>query len=83
MIPLTKIKQLKKSGSSNIQSFIEKKATQSVYIFSGQWAAYWRQNCNGYTYNKADAGIYTFSDALKNTYHCGQEKMIFYENVQL
>lgn len=71
-----KLERLKtKSGEKWISSKLDKK----VYIYSAEWGCYWRPDRNGYTYNKSDAGVYTFSDAWNASSHCGPEKRIQYE----
>jgi len=55
----------------------------NVYIWSGQWGMYWRPNAAGYTPNKTEAGVYTISDAYEATSHCGWEKRIAYEVVDV
>ena len=49
-----------------------------VRIYSGEWKAWWRKNSSGYTYNKEEAGLYSLSEALDNSGHCGPEKKISY-----
>lgn len=64
---------------------------KKVYIYSGQWQQYWGINGSGYTpYTPENpkeghsvAGIYTWEDALARTWHCGPEKKISYEFIQL
>ena len=47
-----------------------------VYIYSGQWGAFWGTNYCGYTTCKESAGIYDIKDAWEHTSHCGLEKQI-------
>ncbi|MGE4296812.1 MAG: hypothetical protein AB7E47_02185 [Desulfovibrionaceae bacterium] len=54
-------------------------ADRLVRIYSGQWSAWWRENACGYTDDVLQAGVYTFSDALAVSDHCGREKRIVYE----
>jgi hypothetical protein len=50
----------------------------SVYIYSGQWKAFWRPDGGGYTGDVDQAGVYTLADAWRRTSHCGPEKQIYY-----
>lgn len=56
----------------------EEKGKRLVRIWSGEWQSYWRANACGYTPDIAEAGIYTFDDAVKYSGHCGREKEISY-----
>lgn len=49
-----------------------------VYIYSGEYSAYWRMGSCGYTEDIDQAGVYGFSDALKASGRCGEEKRIQY-----
>lgn len=49
-----------------------------VYIYSGQWRAFWRANASGYTGDLSQSGVYTLADAWRRTSHCGPEKQIYY-----
>jgi hypothetical protein len=79
MIPLQIINRLRFNKSKHIQTFLEKNKQRNVLIFSGQWDSFCRENQSGYTYNKSDAGIYTFEEAFNSTLHCGNEKQIFHQ----
>ena len=52
-----------------------------VRIIGEGW--FWKRNRRGYTDRKENAGIYTFEDALNASAHCGPEKRIVYEFLQL
>ncbi len=64
-----------------MKKLVNENKGKSVYIWSGQWGAYWRTNCCGYTEKKSEAGIYEISEAWNNTSHCGLEKGIHFEFV--
>lgn len=49
-----------------------------VYIWSGEWKAYWMEKSNGYTYKELEAGVYSIDEALKLSGHCGKDKKISY-----
>jgi hypothetical protein len=51
---------------------------RSVYIWSREHGAYWRQGAAGYTDDRNQAGIFGFEDAFNRTKHCGREKQIEY-----
>jgi hypothetical protein len=53
-----------------------------VYIWSGQWNAYWGENGGGYTNRIADVGIYDIEDAWRRVSHCGIEKKIEFQIVK-
>jgi len=57
----------------------EKKGSEQVRIWSGEWHAYWRPEARGYTMCKQEAGIYTLQEALKVSGHCSPCKKIKYE----
>lgn len=48
----------------------------NVFIHSGEWGAYWREDGAGYSNKKENAGVYTFKEAYDTTHHCGPEKGI-------
>ena len=58
-------------------------AGKFVYIWSGQWHAWWGPNRSGYTTRMDEAGVYTFEDAWACSSHCGPEKKIVYETIPL
>lgn len=57
-------------------TFISINKGKGVYIWSGQWGTYWRENAAGYTSRIYEAGIYEAEEAWKYTSHCGLEKAI-------
>lgn len=63
----------------NMKELLENNPVAKVYIYSGQWGAYWRDNACGYTQRKEEAGIYDIKEAWKNVSHCGIEKAISFE----
>lgn len=62
--------------------FVSEHASNKVHIRSGQWGAWWRPNCRGYTTDIQEAGIYTFKEALEASGHCSIEKKIHYEFIK-
>ncbi len=52
-----------------------------VRIYSTEHGMYWRPNASGYTQCRVTAGVYSFTDAVKQTSHCGPEKGIEFEVV--
>jgi len=48
---------------------------KDVYIYSGQWGAYWGPNSCGYT-DRDKAGIYEAEDAWSRISHCDLEKKV-------
>ncbi|MGV6816177.1 MAG: hypothetical protein ACWA44_02775 [Thiotrichales bacterium] len=59
-----------------MEEMVSENAGKSVYIYSGQWGAYWRPNSCGYTTDTSQAGVYEISEAWQNVSHCGLEKKI-------
>lgn len=78
MIPLTKIKALRRAGSQRIAAYLLRNAQREVRIWSAEHGCWWRPGGAGYTQHIEAAGIYTFSDALSRSEHAGAEKKIFY-----
>lgn len=56
---------------------------RTVYIWSEEHRAYWRPDSAGYTTEIESAGLYPFEKAYDTTRHCGPEKKIYYELVDL
>lgn len=54
-----------------------------VRIWSGERGAWWRRGGHGYTDDIEQAGVFTFSEAYRQTESCGQEKQIEYVTVGL
>ncbi len=50
-----------------------------VWIWSGQWMAWWRPEASGYTDETDRAGVYTGAKALEIGSHCGPEKKLAYD----
>lgn len=78
MLPLERIAALRRVSQAKATAFIEKHGDSPVYIYSRQWGEYWRPGRCGYTYNKQEAGVYTFREAYQASGHCGPEKGICY-----
>lgn len=55
---------------------------REVYIYSGQWEAYWRPGGGGYTSDGLQAGKWKFEDALATTRHAGPEKRVEFRAVE-
>ncbi|SFP62437.1 hypothetical protein [Sphingomonas rubra] len=51
-------------------------------IWSGEHAAWWRHNCEGYTVDRRMAGRYTIATAYAATCHCGPEKGIAFVQLE-
>lgn len=68
-----------KEWKSKMKKMVSENKGRKVYIWSGQWGAYWGKNYCGYTNKIADVGIYPIEDAWAHTYHCGLEKRISFE----
>lgn len=60
----------------DMQHLVNNNPKAKVYIRSGQWGAYWRDNRRGYTDDKSQAGIYDINDAWDAVSHAGVEKQI-------
>lgn len=45
-------------------------------IWSGEWLMWWCADAKGYTSDCTKAGVYTITEAVERTYHCGKEKRI-------
>jgi len=54
-----------------------------VLIRSSQWGSYWRPGGAGYTERKSHAGVFDFEDAFLSTRHCGPEKGIHFQIIEL
>ncbi len=52
-----------------------------VYIWSGQWNAYWRDNGSGYTTNE-NIGVYDIQDAWSKICSCGLEKQLYLQIIK-
>lgn len=63
----------------DIKRLTDENKGAKVYIYSGQWGAYWRPNACGYTTHKEVAGVYDIEDAYRHVAHCGIEKKISFE----
>ena len=82
MIQLNQINRIRKNSPDKIFKFIKKHGEKPVRIWSRQWGAFWRPGRCGYTYQRDEAGIYTFEDAFDATCHCGPEKQIYYDFIR-
>lgn len=61
---------------AELQGFVARNQGKNVLIFSGQWESYWRENGQGYTKKKSEAGVYEINEAWERVSHCGFEKQI-------
>lgn len=68
------IHSLKKFGEERMDMI--RKKTPTVLIWNLHYEAYWRPDGGGYTKDSAQAGIYTFDNALYLTWHVGKEHRI-------
>lgn len=66
----------KKLGDREKGLYLLEHGDRQVNIYSGQHAAYWRADAKGYSADIKGAGVYTLSDAIYRTLHCGPEKRI-------
>jgi len=67
---------------SNMEKMVADNKGAKVYIWSGQWNAYWGANGSGYTTKIHDVGVYDIEDAWCRTSHAGLEKRISFELVK-
>jgi hypothetical protein len=67
---------------SNMEKIVSDNKGKKVYIWSGQWNAYWCANGCGYTTKLNDVGVYDIEDAWRRTSHVGLEKRISFELVK-
>jgi hypothetical protein len=68
---------IKRKGLINLKSR-EWWARQTVSIWSGEHAAYWRPDAQGYTTLKREAWNIDFPTAYDHVKHCGPEKQIIF-----
>jgi hypothetical protein len=67
----------------HIKKFPEKlKRFKYVYIWSGQWKAWWRKG-GGYTEYIEAAEKFEPQSAYRRTSHCGKEKKISYHEYSM
>lgn len=64
-------------------SILSSQGEELVHIWSGQWSAWYRPGCAGYTNEKQQAGKFTLKDAFEKTMHCGPEKDISFEDAEV
>lgn len=67
---------------SNMEKMVAENKGKKVYIWSGQWNSYWRENGAGYTTKVNDVGIYDIEDAWNRVSHVGLEKRISFEFIK-
>lgn len=67
---------------ANMEKMVAENKGKKVYIRSGQWNAYWRENGAGYTTKINDVGVYDIDDAWSRVSHVGLEKRISFELVK-
>lgn len=67
---------------ANMEKMVAEHKGQKVYIWSGQWNAYWGANGCGYTTKVNDVGVYDIEDAWRRVSHVGLEKRISFELVK-
>ena len=65
-----------KDWLEEMEAFVSSNKGKRVYIWSGQWGAYWRPNRCGYTNKISDVGVYDIDEAWNAVSHCGLEKKI-------
>ncbi len=66
---------LERDRKEKTKEFVEKNKGKQVYIYSGQWGAYWRTNNRGYTDQRDEAGIYDIEKAWDLISCNGPEKL--------
>lgn len=66
---------MKRKGGERTKAKMDGK---SVYIWSGEHHAFWRDGGCGYVETKEGAWMIPFEDAYRTTAHCGPEKRIVY-----
>lgn len=67
---------------SEMVDMVNNNPNAKVYIYSGQWGAYWGPNYCDYTSYKDKAGIYDIEDAWNAVSHVGLEKRISFELIK-
>lgn len=67
---------------SQMEKMVADNKGRKVYIWSGQWNAYWRENGAGYTTKINDVGIYDIEDAWSRVSHVSLDKRISFELVK-
>lgn len=67
---------------ANMEKMVADNKGRKVYIWSGQWNAYWRENGAGYTTKINDVGIYDIEDAWSRVSHVSLDKRISFELVK-
>lgn len=65
-----------------MKELVDNNPSAKVYIWSGQWGAYWCPNYCGYTSYKDKAGIYDIKDAWDHVSHVGIEKAISFKLIK-
>jgi len=66
----------------NMEKMVSENKGKMVYIWSGQWNAYWGSNGSGYTTKANDIGVYDIEDAWRRVSHVGIEKRISFEFIK-
>ena len=79
MLPLRNINNLRRLNPAKAEMYLVRHAHKTVRIYSKEHNAYWRPLASGYTTDIYKAGIYSFYEAFEYTYHCGNEKGIYFE----
>jgi hypothetical protein len=71
-----RLESIKRKGGERVW---DKIAGRRVLIWSGEHNAWWREGFSGYAINRHKAGIYDAKEAIDGTWHCGREKKISFE----
>jgi hypothetical protein len=72
-----------KAWRQELEKIVAQNQGRQVHIFSGEWNLFWRENGQGYSETKREAGIYEINDAFNRVCHCGHEKRIIFLFVSL